>query len=429
MRLQPESQPGLFDEIRGVADALGEPIPEEVYLIDNANAFVADRGGILGFGSRRILAIGMPLLSLLTVSELRAMLAHEFAHFYSGDTSLGPWIYRTRTAFGRTFQNVGNLHRIGRIPVLRLLLVVVSHILVCYFKGFLRVTNFISRKQEFRSDELGKIVAGKLAMIGTLERIHGAAMLWPVYFLSEVAPIVRENFLPPIGEGFVRFVESPGISPILSELLANERGSQKTDPYDSHPSLAMRLAAIQRLSDGQVAFDARPALSLLLEPTILEMRFVEFVNAGRSTESLRPITWGEVGEKVLIPNWKAEIAGHGGALTGKTVESVPDLVESLANSGEKTYDENGKLLSPRERTQRAANLLSIAVSLLLVEQGWRIEATPGHFELRLGEEGIKPDAIIDELVSKKLSPEGWSEKCRAWGIAGMQLCAVASATR
>jgi heat shock protein HtpX len=424
MRLGPENQPKLFDEIRGVACALGEPVPVEVYLIDDANAFVADRGGMLGFGNRRIMAIGLPLLSLLTVSELRAMLGHEFAHFYSGDTSLGPWIYRTRTAFVRTFQNVGSLKSIGRIAILRLLLLVVSHVLIWYFKGFMRVTNFISRKQEFRSDELGKIVAGKQAMISTLEKIHTAGMFWHVHYLSEVSPIVQENFLPPIGEGFVRFVESPEISQILSELLKNERASSKADPYDSHPPLAERLAALQEMDNDEVPFDARPASSLLSDLAALEMQFIGHLSTGCTQEALRPIVWGEVGEKVVVPNWRAEVAGLNSELSGKAVDSVPDLLDDLARMGEKLYDANGKLLSPSERRQRAANLLSCAVGLLLVAQGWRVEATPGHFELKLGEQGIKPGEIINDLASKKLTREGWNEMCRAWGISGMLLCAV-----
>ena len=75
----------LMAEIEYVATALGEPLPREVYLIPDANAFVAQRVGI---GSHRILALGLPLLVALSVAELRGLLAHEFAHFYSGDTRL-----------------------------------------------------------------------------------------------------------------------------------------------------------------------------------------------------------------------------------------------------------------------------------------------------------------------------------------------------
>src|SRR5579862_9144942 len=92
------SHPRLFAEIDNIAAALNEPAPRDVYLIGDTNAFVGDRGGVMGFGSRRIMGLGLPLLSTMTVSQFRAVLAHEFAHYYGGDTSLGPWVYRTKTS-------------------------------------------------------------------------------------------------------------------------------------------------------------------------------------------------------------------------------------------------------------------------------------------------------------------------------------------
>ncbi len=49
----------LFAELDDIADSHNEPLPSEVYRIGQVNAFVADRGGILGFGSRRIIAVGL----------------------------------------------------------------------------------------------------------------------------------------------------------------------------------------------------------------------------------------------------------------------------------------------------------------------------------------------------------------------------------
>ena len=63
LRLERSSYPALFAEIDAIAEALKEPVPREVYLIGDANAFVADRGGFLGFGSRRIRGLGYRLPS------------------------------------------------------------------------------------------------------------------------------------------------------------------------------------------------------------------------------------------------------------------------------------------------------------------------------------------------------------------------------
>jgi heat shock protein HtpX len=42
--LDSASQPRLFSEINAIAAALNEPMPSEVYLIGEVNAFVAERG-------------------------------------------------------------------------------------------------------------------------------------------------------------------------------------------------------------------------------------------------------------------------------------------------------------------------------------------------------------------------------------------------
>jgi heat shock protein HtpX len=116
------AQPKLFAEIDQVAASLNERSPSAVYLISEPNANVADRGGVLGFGTRRVMCIGLPLFSVLTIYELRAVLAHEFAHYYSGDTTLSPWVYRAQTALIRSYKNIGELQEIGHIHLIRVML-------------------------------------------------------------------------------------------------------------------------------------------------------------------------------------------------------------------------------------------------------------------------------------------------------------------
>lgn len=88
--LRAQDHPELFRQLQAIAAATEQPLPTEVYAVADMNAWVMDRGGLLGFGSRRVMALGLPLLKILTVSEARAVIAHEFGHFYGGDTKLGP---------------------------------------------------------------------------------------------------------------------------------------------------------------------------------------------------------------------------------------------------------------------------------------------------------------------------------------------------
>jgi heat shock protein HtpX len=102
----------------------------------------------MGFGSRPIIGLGYPLLSTMTVSQFRAVLSHEFAHYYGGDTRLGPWVYRTKTSMVRIFENVGSVRPPARIAILGVMSVMVTTLLKWYFVGLPRISNVVSRKQE-----------------------------------------------------------------------------------------------------------------------------------------------------------------------------------------------------------------------------------------------------------------------------------------
>jgi heat shock protein HtpX len=101
-QLTPSTAPEIFALIDGVAAATSQPRPSEVYLLNDVNAWVTQRGGMMGFGSRRVMGVGLPLVNSLTRAELQAVIAHEFGNYVGGDVGLGPWIYKTRAAIART---------------------------------------------------------------------------------------------------------------------------------------------------------------------------------------------------------------------------------------------------------------------------------------------------------------------------------------
>src|SRR5882672_9777974 len=80
--LNPAGQPRLFATLDEVARAVGEPMPAEVYITPEFNA------GVLQRGRRRVMVLGLQLMQVMSVSEMRAVLAHDFGHYHGGDTKL-----------------------------------------------------------------------------------------------------------------------------------------------------------------------------------------------------------------------------------------------------------------------------------------------------------------------------------------------------
>jgi len=426
--LEASAHPRLFAELQAIAAALNEPLPREVYLVGQVNAFVADRGGIMGFGSRRVMGIGLPLLSILTVSEMRAVLAHEFAHYYSGDTRMGPWVYKTQSAMIRAFRNIGSLGELGRIAALQFMNLVATFILKWYFIFFLRVINFVSRRKEYRADELACLVAGAEPLVEGLRKIHGASMAWGPYWNSEVVPVLNQGCKPAIADGFSRFLAAPQIEVQVAKGIEKEIAEGKTEPYDTHPPLRDRIAAIEKLKAEPGEKDKEMAVSLLDEPESTELQFLELVNPNLAKNSLRQVGWDEIGRTVTIPSWKAAVGEYAPMMEGITAGALPEVVKRLPQMGSKIRDPRGMLLTPQQRTQRAGQLLGMALGLALLEKGWELEAQPGSFFLGKGADRINTFAFMDEMIEGKISAEGWVEICKEFGIAESELIFVAGST-
>lgn len=419
--LDRSSQPRLFEELDGIAAALKEEIPREVYLVGDANAFVSDRGGILGFGSRRIMGIGLPLLSTLTVSQFRAVLAHEFAHYYGGDTSLGPWVYKTKSSMIRVFENIGSVGALARIAILGVMYLVVTSVLKWYFMAFLRGINFVSRRQEFRADELACLVAGRENLIDGLRTIHGTAIAWPSYWKSEVGPLLGEGKLVAISEGFTRFLRAPDVSTSIEKSLAVRLEKEKTEPYDTHPPLRDRISAAQNFSDCSPLQDSRPAIALLDNPQSSEIRFVEECVPDIPVGSLQYVRWDDVALRVTIPSWQSFIEEYAGDLKGVRAESIPDYIPNFRQIGAHIRDPKGMLLSPDQRTFRAGGLFAGALALAMVRSGWDLEVDPGVFRMRRGDRELNPFQAVNQLMAGKLSREDWVARCSDLGLSSLLL--------
>ena len=414
--LTAQEHPRLFAEWEKIALSLREPMPSEVYLIGEVNAWVADRGGIMGFGSRRVMGLGLPLLSALTVSQFRAVLAHEFAHYYGGDTSLGPWVYKTKMAMIRSFKTMGSLGGLARQAVLAVMHTVVSFVLESYFKLFMRAINFVSRKQEFRADELACLVAGPQPLIDGLQVIHGAAAAWQPYWNNEVVPVLDNGRKPALGDGFARFLRAPLISEQVTRILDKELREGKVSPYDTHPPLRERIAAAQQVAAPEFAIDSQPASSLLERPDTAELVFIHTLNPDLPATALSHIEWDKVPAEVTLPFWRKLASEYSQLFEGITCDSIPDVIPKLSTIGESIRDPKGMLLSHDQRTQRAAHLVGVGLALTLLSNGWELHSGPGVFHFQKGTEKFSPFAKTYELLQKKITREAWHAQCQELGM-------------
>jgi Zn-dependent protease with chaperone function len=423
-RLTARAHPELFSLIDDVARETGQEKPAEVYLVADVNAFVTERGGMMGVGSRRVMGIGLPLLEVLSVAELRAVIAHEFGHFVGGDTRLGPWIYRTRLAIGRTLESLGEHSSLLGKPF------------EWYGLGFLRVTHAVSRQQEYVADAVAARVAGVAAARNALRRIAGAAAAYNSFWASELAPALHRGYRPPLASGFGQFLRAPTMAPHVAAAVDAELREGKSDPYDTHPSLRERLAALDRLRAVPAAKPdpnaERSAITLVADVDTLEAALIAMVPVAERTR-LTPVTWEEAPGIVLPVGWRETVALHRAGLAGLTPEQLPALARTPNALAARLRIAPGEAHAPEERAAQAMAAVGSALSLALHERGAaadgdvpRLHAPPGEpVAFHVGARIVLPFGVVPQLADGTLADAEWAAQCDAAGIAGVDLGRVA----
>lgn len=404
-RIAPAEHPRLFAVIEEVARRMGLGVPDEVYLIPEVNAFVTQRGGLLGFGTRRVMGIGVPLLAIQNVSQFKAVLAHEFGHYAGGETRLSGVIYATRSAMIRSIENLGDSWL--QKPFLG------------FLKLYLRITHAIGRAQELFADEWSVRVAGKTAHVTSLpmEAKHGHG--FHLFMREEVAPLTNMGFgLDNYFEGYRRFMRSTQwhrLAPRLEEVAHEEQ----SDPYDTHPSLKDRLAHADTVDAPDQPMDETPAYSLLSNPEAMERHFSETLRAPEA----RVISWDGVADawaQLWTPMAQRLQARAEDLVAGALPEHVttPRARETLALRADPALE--GHLLPDRDEviTNAVFAYARAWLALLLAQAGWKWLTNPGEpLRLEKGEVHVDPGQVVDDLHKGLISAEAYATLLALCGVA------------
>ena len=176
------AQPELFAFIRKLCADTRAPFPHRVFLVPDVNAAVAYNESFLNLVSpaRKNLIIGLGLVNRLTLTEFKAVLAHEFGHFSQKSMKLGRYVYTANkvvadVVYARDWLDdaVAAATRTDiRIAVFAW---AVQGILWCLRKllaGLFRATNFanasLSRQMEYNADLVAASVTGSDALVFAL---------------------------------------------------------------------------------------------------------------------------------------------------------------------------------------------------------------------------------------------------------------------
>ncbi|MEV6239320.1 M48 family metalloprotease [Lentzea sp. NPDC051838] len=225
------------DELAGLA---GTRAPDDIRLIDGANASVWERRGV------RYLELGLPLVAGLSVGELRSVLAHELGHYGGGHTQLSAMTYRAKLALQLSMSQDR-----------------VFGLLSAWAHLYALVAASESRDHERFADEVAVAAAGRDAAQRALLRIGPVGEAWADYLTSYVSLAVMAGRTPPLLEGFRSYLKHPRRVHELRNLERVLAEREPTSVFDSHPPVRERVAAMALVTSSSSPIDERPGWTLL----------------------------------------------------------------------------------------------------------------------------------------------------------------------
>lgn len=166
--------PQLFRLVDQISDVLNAPKVDGIVLDWNFNASY----GRVGWQSKQLLTIGLPLFYNLNEQERIALLGHELAHGINGDSSRGLYV---GTAINTLFQwyviclpdalwDPGTTG-IVQVPI-NLLRLGIAHIILLFSQGLSALLWRDSQRAEYLADAIAVEIGGRDATMGLIEKLY-----------------------------------------------------------------------------------------------------------------------------------------------------------------------------------------------------------------------------------------------------------------
>ncbi len=246
--LDRDSAAPLWDELKAICEKVGTSPPDQVIAGIDDNFFVTEQpvsveGKLL---RGKTLYVSLPLLKQMHAAEADAVLAHEMAHFSGNDTLYSKRISPLLQRYSVYLHELRN----GMISV------PAFYLMACFRALFELSLSKLSRDREIRADRISAETTSPTSFSGAMLRIAAYSKFRQSIehdlFQRERA-LERANVSDQIEGGFRDFTLTFAADPEIGRI-------ETAHPFDSHPPLTQRLAALG------ISLTVEDAQSLLATP-------------------------------------------------------------------------------------------------------------------------------------------------------------------
>jgi len=281
IELEESAQPELFAFIRQLTKDTQTPFPRKIMLSPEVNAcvFYNDSFWSMLFPVRKNLQIGLALVNTLTISEFKAVMAHEFGHFSQRSMKLGSFVYNVNkviynmlyenNSFGRFLEGYSQLHwAISFFMTITVTIIKgIQQILQQMYSLVNKRYMALSREMEFHADAVAASVSGSSELINALRKIEMSSGFFQVVITeaNELASVKNKvsNLYDAHDSIMERYAEEHGLPrqngvPVPTEKSLHSMNASRIvikNQWASHPEREDREKHLEELAIEATADD------------------------------------------------------------------------------------------------------------------------------------------------------------------------------
>lgn len=243
-----EDQPKIWEICDRIAKEVGTKPVDEIYISPQPGIGVHLSGGLFSLliaRTKRTLTIGMPSISSLSISEMEAILAHEFGHFSNKDTAWNSLTFTMGGALQNTWETIPKPSGGDGFSLVALVIALnpALWILAAYRILFNVMTSGFSRIREVLADKTAIALFGYQNFTNGLMRVARNDYVFSSYFVPEMLKMLTEegkmytNIFQTMDQTY-KSIKQNHLTDIDKSILEQEKPSI----FDSHPAMKDRLA-------------------------------------------------------------------------------------------------------------------------------------------------------------------------------------------
>ncbi|MBK7171778.1 MAG: M48 family metalloprotease [Bacteroidales bacterium] len=298
-----QQEPALFAFIEEIVKEVNSQFPKKVYISSevNASVFYDSSFWSMILPVRKNLQIGYGLVNAVTITELKAILSHEFGHFSQRSMKVGSYVYYVNQIIYNLLNENSSFEILaGKWGSVNNTLAFFVGLAVKIVQGIqwvlrkvYKIVNLnylsLSREMEFHADEVAANVTGHEPLISSLLRLDLASYSYNIildFYSTRIPECVRTKNVYPQQQFVMVFQAGLNNVPVennLPTIRLDDLGRYNKsrlfikDQWASHPSLKERIQKLQQLSIPLKNNDTAKASLLFKNPEETQQMLTEYV--------------------------------------------------------------------------------------------------------------------------------------------------------